>query len=539
MKPAGGKIQIGAVMIAGVVAFAMLAVAALTVSHAQLATSPWPMFHHDLRHTGLSPYDTSANDGTQKWAFGTCNNYTTNSSSPAIGADGTIYFDDEVENVSGDTAGGFTGNLYAINPDGTQKWKFAAAIESLDHAASSTPAIGTDGTIYVGYDDGNLYAVKPNGKQKWKVSTGYEIEWSSPAIGSDGTIYFGAFLYLYAVDPNGNLKWHFATAQQIESSPAIGSDGTVYIGSDDGGIYAVNPDGTEKWVYLTESDNPVVSSPAIGADGTIYAGSEDSNVYALTDGGQGTVTKKWAFPTDSYVVSSPAIGSDGTIYVGSEENGPSNNTLYAIEPDGTQVWTLANAGGFSSPAIGADGTIYSGSYAVNSDGTQKWTFANCAGESSSAIGADGTVYCGSGCGNIYALNGSGSATPTATLSPTATPTAAPTPVSEKLTISPHALAFGNKVRAGTTSKPKTVTIKNAGSKKTGLAVSIEMESALPSVFAMKSKCEKTLAPGKSCKASVTFNPTDTTPQSGRLMIYDNVIGAPQTVGLSGTGMAPK
>ena len=108
----------------------------------------------------------------------------------------------------------------------------------------------------------------------------------------------------------------------------------------------------------------------------------------------------------------------------------------------------------------------------------------------------------------------------------------------KLTISPHSLAFGNKVTVGTTSKPKTVRIKNAGSKK-GAAVSIEMVSASPSVFAVTSKCEETLMPGKSCKASVTFKPVDTTPQSGSLMIFDNVTGAPQTVGLSGTGKAAK
>jgi hypothetical protein len=37
---------------------------------AQLADTPWPMFHHDLNHTGLSPYygpDTS----TLKWTFST------------------------------------------------------------------------------------------------------------------------------------------------------------------------------------------------------------------------------------------------------------------------------------------------------------------------------------------------------------------------------------------------------------------------------------------------------------------------------------
>ena len=131
------------------------------------------------------------------------------------------------------------------------------------------------------------------------------------------------------------------------------------------------------------------------------------------------------------------------------------------------------------------------------------------------------------------------ATRTATPTATQTPTATPTPISEKLTISPHSLAFGSKVTVGTTSKPKTVTIKNAGSKKTGLAVNIEMESASPLVFAVSSECEETLIPGKSCKASVTFKPTDTTPQTGTLMIYDNVTGAPQTVGLSGTGKAAK
>ena len=69
MKPSQGKIRIGAMATAGVVAFAIMAVANPTVIHAQLAKSPWPMFQHDLRHTGQSQYDTSANHGTLKWKF--------------------------------------------------------------------------------------------------------------------------------------------------------------------------------------------------------------------------------------------------------------------------------------------------------------------------------------------------------------------------------------------------------------------------------------------------------------------------------------
>jgi len=66
-----------------------------------------------------------------------------------------------------------------------------------------------------------------------------------------------------------------------------------------------------------------------------------------------------------------------------------------------------------------------------------------------------------------------------------------------------------------------------------------MENVSPSVFALKSKCAKTLKPGKSCKVSVTFKPTDTSPQTGTLMIIDNAANSPQQVGLSGTGKAPK
>ena len=74
-----------------------------------LANTSWPMFKHDLNHTGLSPYNTSGNNGTLKWKFLTGGSVY---SSPAIGVNGTIY-------VGSDDC-----YLYAINPDGTLKWKF-------------------------------------------------------------------------------------------------------------------------------------------------------------------------------------------------------------------------------------------------------------------------------------------------------------------------------------------------------------------------------------------------------------------------------
>src|SRR5258708_3114220 len=95
----------------------------------------------------------------------------------------------------------------------------------------------------------------------------------SPAIGADGTIYIGSQDFnLYAVSPDDTLRWKFLandgkTGDRLCSSPAIGADGTIYVGSWDYNLYAVKPDGTLRWKFA--AGNPVVSSPAISADGTI------------------------------------------------------------------------------------------------------------------------------------------------------------------------------------------------------------------------------------------------------------------------------
>jgi hypothetical protein len=131
------------------------------------------------------------------------------------------------------------------------------------------------------------------------------------------------------------------------------------------------------------------------------------------------------------------------------------------------------------------------------------------------------------------------ATATATQTPTqtATPTATPTQLPINL-IHPQMVSFGTGTTVGKTSKAKKIAIKNSSSKSSHLSAIIQMETVTPP-FAVKSQCRKKLAPGKSCKFSVTFTPPDTTPQVGTLMIFDNVVGSPQTVTLSGTGKPPK
>ncbi|GAB4451489.1 MAG: hypothetical protein OHK0029_00740 [Armatimonadaceae bacterium] len=109
--------------------------------------------------------------------------------SPAVARDGTVYFG------TLDSATGLDDNsLIAVNgATGAIRWKF-----TINEPISSSPAIGADGVIYFGALNGNVYALNPNGTQKWVYDTDPnnldpsrdDIE-SSPAIGLDGTIYIG------------------------------------------------------------------------------------------------------------------------------------------------------------------------------------------------------------------------------------------------------------------------------------------------------------------------------------------------------------
>ena len=101
------------------------------------------------------------------------------------------------------------------------------------------------------------------GSKLWEFETGNYVE--SPAIGSDGTVYVGSHdEKIYALDgKTGAKKWDFTTGDDVMSSPAVGSDGTVYIGSNDKKLYAINgKTGAKQWEF--ETTGPVWSSPAIG-----------------------------------------------------------------------------------------------------------------------------------------------------------------------------------------------------------------------------------------------------------------------------------
>jgi outer membrane protein assembly factor BamB len=385
--------------------------------------SPWPMFRHDLKHTGRTPYTGPATP-TVAWTFPANDGIT---SSPSIGHDGTIYVGaGGYYDRFGLGTGGGDSSLYAINPDGSLKWQFKTDFGSYAAGIFSSPAIGSNGTIYFGALDHYIYALEDSGtygKLKWKVEPAEHPVYSSPAVGYDGTVYIGSLDFsLYAIDSNGTIKWSHTTTWCVFSSPAIGSDGAIYVGSKNHLLYALEDSATygkRRWWYFAGQfyDGHLIdSSPAIGPDGTIYFGTDPYGAWGITPVAVDTSfwavnpdgTLKWAFETGDGVESSPAIGPDGTIYFGSYDS-----CLYAVTDNGNEgvlKWKFPTDGPIDcSPTVDGNGIIYFGSrdstlYALYPDGSIRWTFqAGGAFESSPTIDGNGYLYIGNFDGNLYAL----------------------------------------------------------------------------------------------------------------------------------------
>jgi len=339
-----------------------------------------------------TPATGTKKPGTLLWEFETGDWVT---SSPAIGTDGTVYIRS------------MDGKLYALDgKTGTKKWE--AKMNGSEQAQAS-PSIGFDGTVYIGGGGSNrntLYALDgKTGESLWRFETGNQGT-VTPAIGSDGVVYLGSMdNKIYALNgATGTLKWSYRVEHHVTAPPAIGTDGTVYFGSWDRKVYALNgKSGKEIWEFAAGAQ---VSYPiAIGIDGTLFFGQRSGKVYALNGR---TGVKKWEFKTQGNNVSaSPAIGKDGTVYVGSNDK-----RVYALDgKNGTKKWEFETGGIVgSSPAIGADGTVYIGSsdskvYALDGvTGTKKWEFETGRDvQSSPAISSDGILYIGSKDNKVYAI----------------------------------------------------------------------------------------------------------------------------------------
>ena len=353
------------------------------------------MYQVDAQHTGRSPYigprqplllrtfDTSVVDIPDP-----VTGSSDIQSSAAIAPDGTAYI------------GLHSGTLFALRDPvsaGNQlaaRWSFHPPGGSSWHA---TPAIGHDGTVYVGFStnsgtpdaQGTLFALQApitgiEPRVLWSVDLGPGRQTSSPTIGPDGTIYaMGGLGRLSAIAPDGHVQWSAQTGPVLKASPALGQDGTVYIPSMNGKLYAVAPPteapkrtGTVRWTFrfaeFPGKGQPLVShsppagadgigsgaSPTIGPDGAIYVGANNSNFYAISPDGH----LEWLFEAEREIAgiwSTAALSADNTtLYFGANKGG-----IYALNRvNGSLEWQYRIVGSiYSSPALDATGTLYTGS----------------------------------------------------------------------------------------------------------------------------------------------------------------------------------
>ena len=205
----------------------------------ELADTPWPCYGGDERRTGLSPYDTSHVNGTEKWNFNTGASV---SSSPAIGSDGTVY------------VGSHDDNLYAL----TEGHDLTINIEG---EGSTDPSEGTHT-----YSPGDEVTISATADEGWEF-----IEWQgTDETGEEITITMEEITI--TMDENKVITAVFqedVVVETYELTLTIEGPGTVYYDLDEidivedgesdtflfnGSWGFILEEGTEVTLYIDEDD---------------------------------------------------------------------------------------------------------------------------------------------------------------------------------------------------------------------------------------------------------------------------------------------
>lgn len=344
----------------------------------------WPMFRHDLQHTGYSN-STRAHANLKQW------NYTTGDvvpSSPAV-VGGRLY------------VGSYDNQTYCLNAStGDLIWRFATGGQIW-----SSPAV-VAGRVYIGSFDNRTYCLDAStGGLIWNYTTGDAI-WSSPAVVGD-RLYVGSFDNVtYCLNAStGTEIWSYNAGSPVVSSPAV-AYGCVYIGTEHYSFYCLDAStGLKVWNCTT--DGSILSSPTV-ADGRVYVGSmrhtygNPASVFYCLNASTGD--QLWNYVTGDNIESSPAVAY-GNVYVGSEDD-----NVYCLNAStGTLTWNFTTGGGIDSSPVVAEGEVYIGSsdnkiYCLDAEnGTQVWNYTTNGPITSSLAIVNSKIYFGSNDGNVYCL----------------------------------------------------------------------------------------------------------------------------------------
>ncbi|MBC8137307.1 MAG: PQQ-binding-like beta-propeller repeat protein [Fibrella sp.] len=216
---------------------------------------------------------------------------------PVIGPDNSYY-------VSSSTLLAQSAQFHAFKQDRTRPYP---AVD-LDGAVATGVALSADGTkayVATGLTAGEsvkLYGINTEtGAILWeRILPTATLVSGAPAVGPDGTVYIGTWGdvadsgaaggQVFAVDANtGDIVpgWPFRVPfdptvslySDIDSSVAVGSDGLVYAGSLNGKLYAIRPNGIKRWEASVFGE--IRTTPVVGPDNTVYIGSDNSTFSAF------------------------------------------------------------------------------------------------------------------------------------------------------------------------------------------------------------------------------------------------------------------
>lgn len=167
-------------------------------------------------------------------------------------------------------------------------------------------------------------------------------EWATPAVGADGSVYVGSSRGRFdAFDRTGRLRWQVAARGGISSEPLLDErQGVVYFGADDGRLYAVaTATGKLRWTYTISG---VVRHRPAYSDGVLLFTSSENRIYALD-----ASTGKWRWQYDRERPEGFTIhGFAGVLVAGGlAYTGFADGMVVALKPaTGEVVWTRSVAG---------------------------------------------------------------------------------------------------------------------------------------------------------------------------------------------------
>lgn len=367
----------------------VLAGGRITAITSGLWDAPKPKFHRDQVNSGRSEYTGPTQTPTIAWIFDPtrqipgiqADKTVTGFAPPLLGPDGTVYY-----YITGDGVG-HDMIIIAVNPDGTLKAYYPFDLPNACESVFTPLTIGEDGTFYFATeqstsssecqdntDPPHLYALNPDGSLKWRLALpgthtgGFLIN-----IAPDGTLYafsYGSQSYVVAVEDrgaSGAIKWTSVLSSGSGIGATVDDSGRIYV-STRWEVAAYDSDGNLLWEdgnwpvrSLGRIAVPVLDSTRnvlyIAARDTVVAFNPEtgSRLWVLTD-----------LPAHSNDTTA-ALGPDGTIYVTVTGDGSSVNSqpyVCAVAPTGSLKWCREAVGSYAtnyqigSPVSDAQGNVY-------------------------------------------------------------------------------------------------------------------------------------------------------------------------------------